>query len=264
MRKIIITILILSASTTYAQNNEPVFEDLETNLWLSSYNKFRIADKLYWAAELHYRRVGTTENPFIDKMAQIYNRHGLSYVFSRNFNVTAGGVLRLNFTPEPGNEEFKPVDIEPRIWHQYIFVSPWPRFIMYNRVRIEHRWNRSNRLDAEWIYRNRWRYMFYMKIPLNNKQLTPGTFYFSPSVELIMQTGKAVVGTFVEDLRLYGNITYIASPRLSTSLGLMYTTGQDLNNPEVYGRRYILRLSTYISLDFRKEERKVPSIRTLD
>lgn len=264
MRKLILAIIILSAFNLNAQNSEPILEDFETNLWLSSYNKFRVTDKLYWAAELHYRRIGTKDNPFIDRMAQIYNRHGLNYVFSRNFNVTAGGVMRLNFTPEPGNEEFKPVDIEPRIWHQYVFVTPWPRFIMYNRVRIEHRWNRSNRLNSDWIFRNRWRYMFYMKIPLNNNQLTPGTIYFSPSMELIMQTGKPVVGSFVEDLRLYGNLTYIASPRISSSIGMMYTTGQDLNNPEVYGRRWILRISTYISLDFRKEERKVPSIRLLD
>ncbi len=103
-----------------------------------------------------------------------------------------------------------------------------------------------------------------MKIPINGTKLKPGTFYVSPSMELIMQSGKNVVGSFVEDLRLYGNIGYIASPRVSSSLGLMYTTGQNLNDPTLYKRRIILRLSTYISLDFRKEEQKIPTLKFSD
>lgn len=266
MRKLILALLILSAFNLNAQNQEPVFEDLETNLWLSSYNKFRITDKLFWAAELHYRRIGDpgVNTPFVDRMAQIYNRHGLNYVFSPNFNFTAGGVLRLDFTPEPGNESFEPLIVEPRIWHEYLFVTPWPRFIVYNRIRIEHRWNRTSAIETEWIFRNRWRYMFFMKIPLNNQTLVPGTFYLSPSVEIIMQTGEPVKGSFVEDLRLYTNIGYIANPRFSSSLGLMYTTGQNLNDSLLYRQRWIIRFSTYISLDFRKEETKIPSIRLLD
>lgn len=230
---------------------------MATNLWLSSYNKFRIGEKLYWSAEMHYRRIGSSTMPYIDRMAQIYNRHGLNYVVSPNFNFTAGGVFRLNFTPEPGNPEFDPLYIEPRIWHQYLFVLPFPRFMVYNRIRIEHRWKRGSRTTQdEFKFGNRWRYNFYMKIPINRDQLKPGTFYVSPSMEIIMQSGKNVVGSFVEDLRLYGNVGYIASPRVSSSLGLMYTTGQNLNDPTLYRRRIILRLSTYISLDFRKEEQK--------
>lgn len=103
-----------------------------------------------------------------------------------------------------------------------------------------------------------------MKIPLNKKQLVPGALYFSPSTELIMQTGKMVKGSFVEDLRLYGSFGYISSPRVTYSLGLMYTTGQTVQDPLLYRRRWIVRANVYISLDFRKEEKKVPSIRVLD
>ncbi len=265
MRSILLIFFVTCFSQAFSQELESNFADTETNLWLSSYNKFRIADKLYWAAELHYRRIGEEESTlFVDRMAQIYNRHGLNYVFSPNFNVTVGGVMRLNFSPDPENPDFEPITVEPRIWHQYMFVSPWSRFIIYNRIRIEHRWNRSNRLDAEYTFRNRWRYMFYMKIPLNKKQMVPGALYFSPSVELIMQTGKPVVGSFVEDLRLYGNFGYILSPRATFSIGPMYTTGQNINDPTLYRRRWIVRLSAYISLDFRKEAKKVPSVKLLD
>ncbi|HKL03500.1 MAG TPA: DUF2490 domain-containing protein [Cryomorphaceae bacterium] len=264
MKFFLLIFSVLVCFQANSQNLESNFADAETNLWLSSYNKFRIADKLYWAAELHYRRIGDEQTPFVDRMAQVYNRHGLNYVFSPNFNVTVGGVLRINFSPQPKNPEFEPITIEPRIWHQYMFVSPWSRFIVYNRIRIEHRWNRSNRLNAEYTFRNRWRYMLYMKIPLNKKQMVPGAFYFSPSAELIMQTGKIVKGSFVEDLRLYGSFGYVGSPRITYSLGLMYTTGQDTQNPLLYDRRWIIRSSVYVSLDFRKESKKIPSVRVLD
>ncbi|GAA5029709.1 hypothetical protein GCM10011506_18240 [Marivirga lumbricoides] len=261
----LIALLSFSSYFVTGQELESSFDDLETNLWFSSYNKFRISDKLFWAAEMHYRRIGSAENrPFIDRMAQIYNRHGINYVHSPKFNITVGGVLRLDFTPEPGNEELKPLIIEPRIWHQYLFVMPFSRFMLYHRIRIEHRWSTNHRPDSEWLFRNRWRYSIYAKIPLNNPQLVPGTVYFSPSVELILQTGKPVVGSFIEDFRLYGNFGYIVSPRVSASMGLMYTTGQKTSDPTLYRRRYILRVSTYISLDFRKKERKIPAIKLSD
>lgn len=265
MRKLFLILFLSSCFHLNAQELEPEFEPLATNLWLSSYNKFRIGDKLYWAGEMHYRRIGSSSTPYVDRMAQIYNRHGLNYVVSPNFNFTVGGVFRLNFTPQPGNPEYDPLYIEPRIWHQYLFVLPFPRFMLYNRIRIEHRWKRGSRTTQdEFKFGNRWRYNFYMKIPINNDQLKPGTFYVSPSMELIMQSGRNVVGSFVEDLRLYGNVGYIASPRVSSSLGLMYTTGQNLNDPTLYRRRLIIRLSTYISLDFRKEEQKIPTIKLSD
>jgi hypothetical protein len=266
MRKFLLIIFLGTCLNLQAQEFEPQLEEMGSNLWLSSYNKFRLGDKLYWAGEMHYRRVGSNATtPFITRMAQIYNRHGINYVFSPNFNATVGGVLRLDFTPQPGNPDFEPLILEPRIWHQYLFVLPFPRFMLYNRIRIEHRWNRGSQVEAtDWQFRNRWRYNFYMKIPLTSDKLTPGNFYFSPSVELIAQTGKPVVGSFVEDLRFYGNIGYIASPRVSSSFGLMYTTGQRLNNPALYRRRLVIRLSTYISLDFRKEEQKIPTIKLSD
>src|SRR5690554_5927791 len=143
MKKLFLIFFIGSCFTGNAQELEPELEPMASSLWLSSYNKFRIGEKLYWAGEMHYRRVGNTTSPFINRMAQVYNRHGLNYVFSPNFNATVGGVLRLDFTPEPGNPELEPLIIEPRIWHQYLFVLPFPRFMVYNRIRIEHRWNRG-------------------------------------------------------------------------------------------------------------------------
>lgn len=240
------------------------FNPAGTNMWLGNYYKFRFTDKLFWDAQTHFRTAGYNDRPYIGRMAQIYNRHGLSYRARPNFVFTIGPVLRLNFTPDPGNPEFKNLVLEPRIWHEYLFAMPYERFIVYHRLRIEHRWSIGNRLDDEWIYRDRWRYKFFMAIPLNNTTLRPRTWYVIPDVEIIMQSGKAVAGSPLEDLRIYPQLGYIWNARYKYTAGMMFTTGQRLENAYIYNTRWIFRLNLYMSLDFRKLEDKIPEIRIFD
>lgn len=261
-------LLVLLGMSTQAQTETSEFtgfDDPESSLWLGSYMNARITDKLFWAGELHYRRTEHNDIPYVGRIAQVYNRHGVKYVASKNFSTTFGGVLRLNFSPEPGNTEFRDIVLEPRIWHEYVFAMPFERFMVYQRLRFEHRWSKPNVQGASFVFRNRYRYKFYMKFPLNNPTLTPGTFYASPDVELIMQSGSSVPFEPMEDLRLYPHIGYIHSPRIGGSIGMMYTTGQRMDIGDFYYRqRWIFRINAYISLDFRKLEKKVPLINLND
>lgn len=240
------------------------FEDFGSNVWLGSYNKFRLADKWFWRAEFHYRRGGYNNIPYIGRMSQIYNRHAINYFVNENLNICLGAVVRLDFTGDPQDDQLEYVVPEPRIWHEYLFVMPWPRFQMFHRIRIEHRWSRRNDIDSEWIYRDRWRYKFYMTIPINKPQLVPGAWFVNPDIEIIMQSGSPVVNSPLEDLRIYPSVGYIVSPSITYTAGLMYTTGQRLARGHVYRQRWVARINAYVSLDFRKQERKVPSIRTTD
>jgi hypothetical protein len=240
------------------------FEDPGTNLWLGSYNKFRLSEKWFWRAEFHYRRGGHNGIPFIGRMSQIYNRHAISYIPNQFFNFSVGAVLRLDFTPDPGNEDFELVVPEPRIWHEYMFVMPFTRFQVFHRIRIEHRWSRRNDIDSEWIYRDRWRYKFYMTIPMNKPQLVPGAWFINPDIEILMQSGRTIVDSPLEDLRIYPSVGYIVSPSVTYTAGIMYTTGQRINDGSVYRQRWVPRINAYVSLDFRKEERKIPSIKFSD
>lgn len=247
-----------------AQTRQAQFQAPTSLLWIGSYNKFRLSEKWFWRGEFHYRRTEYDGIPVVGRMAQIYNRHALMYLFSENFTFSIGPVLRLNFTPQPGNPDFNTVVPEPRIWHEYLFVVPWPRFQMYHRIRIEHRWNKGNQKEAQWIYRDRWRYKFFMTIPINKSQLVPGAYFFNPDVEIIMQSGKAVVDSPLEDLRIYPSFGYIANPRVTYTAGLMYTTGQRLFDGSIYRQRWVIRLNAYVSLDFRKREIRIPPVRLED
>lgn len=236
-----------------------------TSAWMGSYLNFRLSKRLLWAGEMHYRRTEYDDVPYVGRMAQIYNRHGVKYLFSKNFNATVGGVLRLDFTPEPGNKTLKKVVLEPRFWHEYVFAQPFFRGMVYHRLRFEHRWSKGNEFDATYDFRNRYRYKFLMKYPLNSPVLRSKSIYFAPDVEIIMQTGKTAKLSPLEDLRFYPHIGYIVNPRVGFSTGMMYTVGQDFEKGNLeYRQRWIYRVNAYISLDWRKFEDKLLPVNMAD
>lgn len=232
--------------------------------WLNTYSQFRLSEKFFWIAQLHLRRAETAEVPFLGRQAQIYNRHAINYMVSYRFNVSLGGVLRVDYNPEQNQAGQRNTVLEPRIWHEYLFVMPFETAMVYHRFRIEHRWSRGFQNDAEYIFRNRWRYLLNVKVPLNKPKLSPGAFYASPEMELIMQSGKPIVDSPMEYLRLMGAIGYISSPRLTYAAGLMYQMGQKLSDGTEYKQNFVIRLHMYISLDFRKVGQRLPEVRIMD
>lgn len=263
---LIVSLLLVCISTsTYAQpDNKTTFKAPSTSVWLGTYTNLRITDKLFWAGEFHFRTTEHNDIRFVGRAAQIYNRHGISYRIKPNFIFTLGPVVRLNFTPDPGNPEFKKMVVEPRIWHEYLFGMPFNRIMFYHRFRIEHRWSKENKKGDDWIYRDRWRYKAYLAVPINNKKLIPGTWYFAPDFEIIIQSGKPVNGSFLEDIRFYPQFGYIASSNVKYTAGFMYTTGQTLRDPYEFNTRWVARFNVYLSYDIRKLEQRVPEIRIFD
>ena len=240
------------------KNGEPV-----TKIWVNTYGNIRISDKFFWIAQTHFRTQETAETPFAGQIAQIYNRHAINYFYSKKFNMSLGGVLRLNFNTD---EQVYDKNMVPewRIWHEYQFAVPFPRIMAYHRLRIEHRWTKGFNTDSEYIFRNRWRYMFALKIPINKHKLEPKTFYIGPEAELIMQNGKSVIDSPMEDLRLHTSFGYILTPRLTVATGFMYTYGQTLGDGAYYKQGYTLRFHVYFSPDFRKTKNKLPPIHLTD
>jgi len=257
-------ILVLLTWSSLAQEGEVLpkeseFKDPKSKFWVNTYGKIRISKRLYWDAQTHFRFEETENTPFLGQVGQLYNRHAIGYIYSKKINFSLGGVLRLNFNTDEDSEDRNLVP-EWRIWHQYQFAMPVYRAMVYHRLRIEHRWTQGFENGSEYIFRNRWRYMFRAKIPLNSHKLEPKTLYVAPESELIMQSGKAVVGSVMEDLRLTATLGYILTPRLTLAAGGMYSMGQDLKNPGVFKQTFTLRVHMYYSPDFRRVRNKLPAI----
>lgn len=230
-----------------------------TWMWAGSYGMIRIGERIYWDAQFHYRTINTDNVPYVGRLVQIYNRHAINYRVNDQFRVALGGVMRLNFAAERDNPMIKYLRPEPRIWHEYIWaMKPVGRVIAYHRIRIEHRWSIGNSVNADWLYRDRWRYKFFLMIPINKERLVPGAYYFAPDVEIITQTGRDARASFMEDLRFYPQVGYIHSPRLKFGAAMMYTMGQRLADPFELTSRWVLRLNVYWAIDARKFEDKIP------
>ncbi|MGB6153346.1 MAG: DUF2490 domain-containing protein [Pricia sp.] len=242
---------------------ESQYKDASTKVWINTYGKIRVAKRFFWDAQTHFRFQETEDTPFLGQVAQIYNRHALAYIYSKKINFSLGGVLRINFNTDEDSEDRNVVP-EFRIWHQYQFAMPLYSAMLYHRIRIEHRWTQDFAENSAYIYRNRWRYLFRAKIPLNSHKLQSKTLYIAPEAELIMQSGKQVVASPMEDLRLTTTLGYILTPRLTLAGGLMYSQGQDLNNGGIYKQSWTMRFHMYYSPDFRKVKNKLPAIHMND
>lgn len=238
---------------------ESKYKDPKTKVWINTYGKIRVGKRLFWDAQTHFRFQETKSTPFLGQVAQIYNRHAIGYIYSKKINFSLGGVVRINFNTDEESIDRNVVP-EWRIWHQYQFAMPLYTAMIYHRIRIEHRWTQGFAENSEYIFRNRWRYMFRAKIPLNTDKLEPKTIYVSPEAELIMQSGKAVVASPMEDLRLTTTLGYIVTPRLTFAAGLMYSQGQSLENGGEYNQNWTMRFHMYYSPDFRRVRSKLPAI----
>ncbi|MFW5760526.1 MAG: DUF2490 domain-containing protein [Cyclobacteriaceae bacterium] len=236
------------------------FKPPVSRLWVNTYGNFRISDKFFWIAQTHFRFQEKGNVPVAGQVANLYNRHAINYLFSKEFNVSLGGVLRLNFNTDEILENEKPLVNEWRIWHEYQFAQPLSRLMIYHRVRIEHRWNRSFQQNSSFVFRNRWRYMFSLKMPLNKPSLAPGVIYLGPEVELIMQSGKPVINSPMEDLRLHTSLGYIVNPQLTIGAGIMYSFGQEIPYGEIYNQKWTMRMHVYFSPDLRKIENRLPKV----
>jgi hypothetical protein len=267
---LLVVFLLTSCLISNAQEEEKEVLPLEskykepvTKTWINTYGNIRISKRLFWVAQTHFRFEETEATPFVGQVAQIYNRHAIGYIYNKKINAALGGVLRLNFNTDETSEDRNLVP-EWRIWHQYQFAMPLYSAMIYHRLRIEHRWTQGFEDNSEYVFRNRYRYMFRAKIPLNSHKLEPKTLYVSPEAELIMQSGKVVVASPMEDLRLTTTMGYIVTPRLTFAAGLMYSQGQQLSNGGIFKQAWTLRFHMYFSPDFRKVRDKLPSIHLND
>jgi hypothetical protein len=234
----------------------------ETGIWNGLYIKGKFSKNLGYYGEHHYRTRNDIErvNSFVGRPRQLYNRAGINIFFNEYFEAVIGPTLVFNFTPQPGNEQFEKVTLEPRIWHQWLFIMPkMGRFKVFHQFRFEHRWKKDNNLGANLEFTNRYRYKIFAYIPLNKKSLESKTWFFSPSAEIFMQTGNSIVFNHFEDFRIYNGIGYILNQNFTFFAGHMWTVGQKSSGFE-YRQSHIIRLNVMIGLDFRKTENKLPPV----
>lgn len=254
--------LLLKTLNINGQNQSQIKLN-ETGLWNGLYVKIQFSGKLGYYGEHHYRLRNSVDNlyDFVGRTRQLYNRAGLNIFFHPNFEAVIGPTLVFNYTPFPGNNAYERVTLEPRMWHQWLFIMPpFGRVKVYHQFRFEHRWKRDNSvMNPNYEYTNRYRYKFFSYIPLNHAKIKKGTLFVSPSVEIFMHTGESIIYNPFEDFRTYNGIGYVFNKNITFFGGHMWTLGQRSSGFE-YRTTHIIRLNVYIGLDARRIENRLPNI----
>lgn len=251
---LMITASIPGISQNIAVPQEKIGLPATTENWNGLYLKLRLTDKWWWYQENHYRRRSSVENrsDFVGRMSQIYNRFGMTYLFTDNFEVTFGPTLVWNFSPDRGNPEYVDSVLEPRFWHQWLLTQGVGRIKVLHQFRFEHRFKRNNDLGAKFNYTDRWRYKITAYVPLNKPKMENKTFFLAPSNEFFFETGKQVWNIFEEN-RVYTAIGYTYNNYMFFG-GHMWTYGPT-NTPGTYRNRHIIRLNVMYTIDFRDKRR---------
>lgn len=245
---------------SYGQSSSVTME--ETGIWNGVYLKGRFTNKIGYYGEHHWRLRNNVDNvySFVGRTRQLYNRAGVNFFFNNYFEGVIGPTLVMNFSPDSDDTNLERVVYEPRLWHQWLLIMPkMGRFKFYHQFRFEHRWKKSNQIDAEFDYTNRYRYKFFAYVPINKKNIEVKTFFFSPSFEIFMHSGKSIAFNPFEDFRTYNGFGYVYSPNVTFFAGHMWTFGQKPSGFE-YRTSHIIRLNVYIGLDFRSIEKKLPQL----
>ncbi len=227
-----------------------------TESWNGLYLKLRLTDRWFWYQENHYRRRNSMGNrsDVIGRMSQMYNRFGMTYLFTDNFEVTFGPTLVWNFTPDPGNPEYLKTTLEPRFWHQWLLTQGVGRVKVLHQFRFEHRYKRDNLIGEDYLYTDRYRYKITAYIPLNKPRMENRTFFLAPSNEIFFETGRHIVD-ILEENRVYTAIGYTYN-NIMVFGGHMWTYGPTAT-PGTYRNRHIIRLNLMYTLDFRTRRRPI-------
>lgn len=225
-----------------------------SSLWLGAYTKYRIGEKLWYNGEYHIRR----RSNYVNEMAQLYIRLGLSYLVNKNFEITGGIVTPFYWADKNSYEPTDRIDkVVPqfRFWQQYLFIQSLGRVKLYHQIRTEQRWKRDFKEGAPFLLTHRFRYKIMSYIPLNTSDFQKGTFYGVFYNELFIQAGKSIRYNYLEDNRTFGGIGYILDENIQLQAGFMKSFQQKDNGID-FNNRDILRLSIYHNLDFYYKKNK--------
>lgn len=263
--KVLVFLMSISIIPSIAQENtltERTNLAPTTESWNGLYLKLRLNDKWFWYQENHYRRRNSIDNrsDFVGRMSQVYNRFGLTYLITDNFEVTFGPTLVWNYTPDPENPEFMNTTLEPRLWHQWLLTQNVGRVKVLHQFRFEHRYKRDNSIGEDYLYTNRYRYKITAYIPLNKPRMENKTLFLAPSNEIFFETGNHIIN-ILEENRVYTAIGYTHNNFMFFG-GHMWTYGPT-STPGTFRNRHIIRLNLMYTLDLRNKRRPVIKARDL-
>lgn len=187
----IIIFFICFAGPTFSQNTR--ISDPNTIGWYAFSANIKIKNAWSLSTEVQLRR-----DELITKPLQNLLRTGISYAINPKLSISSGYLVAetYNFGDIPLNA-FGKQFTEHRSWQMVNLRDKINRFEFIHRFMLEQRWigrysNAQLENEDEFIFSNRFRYMFRMQFPLKGKSMEDKTPYLALYDELLIGFGKNV------------------------------------------------------------------------
>lgn len=243
------SLLIVSSLLASAQQRE---QAVQQHGWYMYYGNHRLTNRWGLHTEYQFRRHG-----LIADWQQSLMRIGVDYHVDPNVQLTAGygWIVTFPYGAQPVITTLH----ENRLWQQALLRQNTSRVRMHHRLRFEQRWveHFSPLPDGSLHYNgrnysDRFRYRFWLEVPLNNAKFEEGTWFVATYNELFVNFGQNLRLNRFDQNRLYGAVGYQFSPKGNVQLGYMQQLivksnawQEELNNT--------MQLAVTYNLDFRNK-----------
>jgi hypothetical protein len=210
----------LMTATAQPAGREIADQSLE---WFSITSNIQVSSKVTLMVEGQFRYAGTfqpSQNQARTALEIKLNDHlsivPIAYVYTWNYR----------YGKQPAGFE----NHEHRIWHQVFYKHAWRKLRMDHRLRFEHRFIQSRTMDgggdvAYNGYDNRQfriRYRFMTRLPINNSEIGPRTWFLGFYDEVFISWGKSVTFHEPDQNRLFAGPGYQVDGKLSVLPGFLY------------------------------------------
>lgn len=220
----------------------------QRQLWLAYFNQTRLTDKWGLWFDLHARTIGDN---LTDRWNTQIFRPGITYYLSDQVRLTAGYAYVRHF-PATSDGVVRP---EHRPWQQLAWNGHLGRFFLTQWIRAEQRFNRNTangRLVDGYAFNHRFRYMFFLQIPLWSQKMQPGVLNFVLQNELHVNAGRQIRYNYFDQNRFFVGLAYPFSKSLSLQAGYM-----NLFQQTAAGNRFlnnhVARIFLFHTPDFRRQ-----------
>lgn len=250
MKKLTAFVLLsLVSLISYAQNTR--IKDKNGIGWYVLNAGLKLDDKWSLASEFHWRRAKIISDPQQNLFKVAINR--LVYP---GVNIRAGYALAetYNYGDIPVNNLGKQFT-EHRAFEMLGLNNKFGIVESNHRFMLEQRWlgrysNASLEKEDEYVYANRFRYMYRAQIPLKGREITNKTPYAAIYDEVLLGFGKNVNENVFDQNRLGILLGYRFSPKVRIEGGFLSQVaqlGREVGGRNVFQHNSGIILSTNLS-----------------
>jgi hypothetical protein len=216
----VLAILFILNIGAYAQS--PRITDNQTNTWYMYMGNHKLSDKWELHTLYHFRRTDLGQS-----WQQSLARIGVNYHVAPGLVASAGADWVVSYPY--GVQPISYNTTEYTAWEALFYRHQVGRLSFMHRYRLEQRFIEKDSYDStasEWqktgtTYKDRFRYMLSVDIPLNNPKMQDKTWFISANDEIFIGMGKNQAKNLFEQNRIYGALGYRFNKDFNLQLGYM-------------------------------------------